>query len=381
MRTLVVWVVVFFLLVSQAGAGWKIALIGDTRGDAKTPNADNSAWLDRGVNTVILADLGAALRAEDVLFVIHLGDLVSKWKRKLENVDAATLVDEELALFVETWITASDNLILIPIRGNHEATPGGGAGAEDLEAVWKSYFPDLPQNGPEGSEGFIYSFKFKNVLFVGLDQYVSESGGVTPVDLDWIEGELSRTAGLQKIVFGHAPAFPSTDPDLPDIHKAMPSPDGELLPEAQEYRDQFWNLLGEQGVQAYFTAHEHLYARAIAPDESGNELRQVIVGCGGAPLDPYPQVLSVENYDISDPLNPVPLDDPRVIPEAEDISTGMFGYLLVEVKGPAILATYKAKAFEFSSETGWSSVEGAEYEILDEWSLRIPTGRDVEEGD
>ncbi len=389
MRTHILILGILAFLADPALAGWKFVVFGDTRGDYKKypPSDPWTAYPDGGVNTAVLADMAAAIGGEDADFAVMLGDMVSKWTKVLKGdparpetgVRAADLIDAELDLWITTWNDHSGSLPILPIRGNHEATldtfkatdQWAPSTPEDLAAVWRAHFPMLPQNGPAGAVGLTYSLKYKDIFFVALDPYpAGDVPQFSPEVLAWLQAQLAGSDALEEFVFGHAPAFPSTDPALPKVPNALPCPNSNLAELiAGTYlpaRDAFWNVLGSQGCQVFFTAHEHLYARAWAQDSFGNVVRQMIVGAGGAPLDPAPQLLYVDNWDLAtwDPLYPKvlpqPLPDPRVFAEAGDVAR-TFGYLVVEVDGPKVYTTYKAMV----------GGVGEGYEVIDTWGYRV----------
>ncbi len=374
MRRIVSALVALCLLAAGSSGlpSWRFAVFGDNRGNPKdglTPGG--RTYLDGGVNVCVLEELAKQIAKEKVDFALNIGDLVSKWKKQKEgqtqwadDVTAPDLLDRELDLWQSIWLRASGHTPLFPIRGNHEATPRNKDSEEEkdgLVRVWKNHFPYLPyQTGPLRETGLTYVFKHKNALFVCIDQYeFSRDPSVPTVQNDWLKSILKSCRAQHIFVLGHTPAFPSVDEALPDLQKALPTPGGEIDPEAVVMRNKFWDLLSRAGVRLYFCGHQHMYARAFARAHGPIWPRQIIVGAGGAPLDPVPELLYIDNYEIScldDSCTYKEIFPPRVYPMTDDIDNGRFGYLSVEVKGPWIRCTYKAAPFEKISAGKWKRV-------------------------
>jgi hypothetical protein len=70
-------------------------------------------------------------------------------------------------------------------------------------------------------------------------------GGYTDEQLEWIRQDLAASNQAFKFVFGHEPAFPI------DRHV------GDSLDADPAQRDAFWDILADNGVQAYFCGHTH----------------------------------------------------------------------------------------------------------------------------
>lgn len=200
---------------------WRFAVMGDHRGDNKAPNVQidpvtgkGIGYKDGGINKLVLQDLGIALKNEDVEFVLNVGDLVSKWRKEINGKTADVLLSEELADWANIWNTASGELPIYPVRGNQEVTAS--------EDVWRNFTNGMPGigqlrlNGPAGEEGLTFSFKHKNCLFVGIDQYVSpladgDTHVITPEAQVWLDRLLSESDRPHTFVFGHTPAYQTWD--------------------------------------------------------------------------------------------------------------------------------------------------------------------------
>jgi 3',5'-cyclic AMP phosphodiesterase CpdA len=127
------------------------------------------------------------------------------------------------------------------VMGNHDKEPYGEIFFQENIA------PYYPANGPyDAPEGTIFSFDRGDAHFVITNQYWHiEGGGYTSAQLDWIEDDLKASDQRYKFVIGHEPAFPM------DRHV------GDSLDFDPVMRDDFWTLLVDNGVQAFFCGHTH----------------------------------------------------------------------------------------------------------------------------
>ena len=133
------------------------------------------------------------------------------------------------------------------VIGNHDAPPFGDDNFINRIAP---YYPD---NGPAlAPRGTVFSFDRYNCHFVVTNQYWNDpKAGYTDEQLEWIRQDLAASNQDFKFVFGHEPAFPL------DRHV------GDSLDAEPVQRDVFWNVLAENGVQAFFCGHTHNLSHII----------------------------------------------------------------------------------------------------------------------
>ena len=69
----------------------------------------------------------------------------------------------------------------------------------------------MPQNGPEGLKGQVYSYDYGPVHFVVLDSQEEEQkkhGDILKIQQTWLEADLAASKAKWKIVFFHKPPYP-----------------------------------------------------------------------------------------------------------------------------------------------------------------------------
>ncbi len=390
------------LAPQSANGTWKILIMGDHRGDNKAfayfgdPPVTNG-YTDGGMNKAVLKDLAQAARAEGPVFVLSVGDYVTKWQPTINGCDADTLLSSELAEWRAIWLENSGNLPIFPVRGNQEWSAP--------QDTWRNWIKTMPGIGslrmcsPPGEEGLTYAFTHKNCLFVAIDEYASaispDSPTIPQPTLSWLGGVFAASDRPHVFVYGHAPAYEVWDakktrfdrtPPVKVVKDGLPSPalvdsKGQPLTPQMEYdavmnvRNPLWNLLGSERA-TYYCGHEHLYARGVANDAFGNLVRQVIIGNGGAPPpaafpearysgDPFVESVAGASPDSVRYINN--WNSPRITVEAFDnphpeTPAGTFGYIIVEIHGSHATAIYKAERFA-DDPNGF--VE------LDRWSWKI----------
>lgn len=172
----------------------------------------------------------------DAAFFINIGDLVDVGQDKREW---------------DAWFKACegviDNIPVIPVVGNHETY-----------TLQKTYsMPDLftaqfkmPNNGPEGLKGQVYSFDYGNMHFSVLDSQVGEEREFAPDMLEkqrvWLDDDLKNTNKFWKIVLIHRPLY----------HNRAQDSDGDL-------REAFIPIIEKYNVDIVFSGHDHVYARSF----------------------------------------------------------------------------------------------------------------------
>jgi len=348
-------VVVLFLVArcTAASAAWKFAVISDSRG-----GMDMTTGSDHGVRVSVLAPIAESMAAEGVDMVLFPGDQVDG------DPKYGTMKEQ---LFV--WKKAMEPVYKagIPVyafRGNHETKQAGCL--ED----WDVVFLELPTNGPNGQKELTYSIDHKNARFVGFDQYVGRPSTFDEKQYDsrinygmvhqWVIQQITSTPTPWVFVFGHEPAF--------IVHHA------NGLANAPAERDALWNALGSKnGV--YFCGHDHLYLHHVAPDDKGNRVHELVVGCGGAPFYPF------DNESMNKSL------DHGICPTTCFVNAGSttgvaantnscgyppyFGYLVITVDGHAATAEWKA-FINYDSEH-WIAPEKPEFRALDTFIIETAT--------
>lgn len=170
----------------------------------------------------------------DAAFFTNVGDLVD--------------VGQDYAQW-NKWFTAAKGLVnaipAMPIAGNHESyTPER---VFSMPVLFTAQFK-LPQNGPAGLKGQVYSFDYADVHFVMLDSQEGEQRQYVPDMLArqkaWLERDLQATKKKWKIVFIHRP-----------LYNNKPG-EGDLA-----IRKAFGPVFDSYHVDVVFTAHDHAYAR------------------------------------------------------------------------------------------------------------------------
>lgn len=228
---------------------WKFAVVGDTH---VTNNSDT------------IKEMIPNFIQDSIDLILVCGDIVEGSK---------ALTPSELENEFEMWLTVFKPLYdkgigVYPVRGNHE----DGA-PKDIE-VWNKIFTGskaLPQNGPSGETNLTYSFKHKNALFIGLDDYVN----IHKINQTWLNQELIMNEQPHIFVFGHEAAF-----------KVFHS---DCLDDFPTERNTFWNSLTDAGVKTYFCGHDHFFDATQIDDGDGNienDIYQCLVGGGGGWLMP-----------------------------------------------------------------------------------------------
>jgi hypothetical protein len=131
----------------------------------------------------------------DARFMINLGDLVDFGQREAHW---------------NAWFDAAagviDRIPEMPVPGNHESY---GSSETRRPEYWAEQFV-LPQNGPEGLKGQVYSFDYGPVHFVALDSQQEEQkeyGDIIKIQQEWLEADLTASKAVWNLVFFHKPPY------------------------------------------------------------------------------------------------------------------------------------------------------------------------------
>jgi len=278
--------------VAQEKAGpWRFAVLADSRSDKVFGDANYSA--ENGVNRVVLSKLVSRMNKEKLDFVLFIGDAVMGEKKATFAADAPGSVKFEMT----AWLAVMKKL-KCPWYfsvGNHEVYNAGND--QTLRDVFTASGHEMPTNGPFGQQQLVYSFDHKNAHIVCLNAY--QAGSQHRVQTDWLRKDLESAKKDHIFVMCHEPAF-SVIGESTKCLEAYPAD-----------RDAFWKIMSDKHVEAYFTAHEHVYYRNHPVPQS--DVWQIISGLAGAPQDEVPNTREKQKS----------------------------GYLLVEVDGKHV--TYKMK--------------------------------------
>jgi hypothetical protein len=254
-----------------SAVAWKFLVYGDSRSSLPY-------FAESGVNTAILSELAARTVTENPALVLFPGDTAytsflgynapyTTWKSAMQPVYNA-------------------GIGVCVVAGNHECDGGGQAG---LDAFKSKFIAPLQTTAFAGEENFVldnssadgrsYAFNYRNALFVGLDNYPNASSSAHRVNQTFLSAQFAaRNPNTTPLVFtlGHEPAFCAGE----DVG----------LEQTPTQRNIFWQSLENAGCRQYFCGHMHLYADAQlkqtgeSSDNPQNDVHQVIVGTGGAPL-------------------------------------------------------------------------------------------------
>jgi DNA repair exonuclease SbcCD nuclease subunit len=283
MPRVVVWVVGLLLSAPLLRADWSFAMLGDTRGEhSSTTN---------GVSTHLhtIAEKIASLNPEVVLVA---GDLIN-------GDDTNTSSHVSFAQQYASWkhamnpifnYTSNTGIPIYPIRGNHDNNTGEGAPITELKAAYYDAFSAyVPFNGPNygatnDQRGFTWSFTHNNATFVGADQYfyynqTPGEDGYHELDRAWVAQQFQQTNSAYEVFMAHVPIFMTQGQHTPE-HFFGDNAVGFTT------RSNFWNNLGEAGVQLYVTGHLHNETVARTTNDYGDTIIQLLAGNGGAPVEP-----------------------------------------------------------------------------------------------
>jgi len=155
-----------------------------------------------------------------------------------------------------------EDFLWYPLPGNHDFGASDYAFLRDYDYDPNGAAePNLVNPGPDSCPHTTYSFDYQNAHFVMLNVYCTEDspwgidGSITETLYDWLKADLVATDQELIFVFGHEPAFPQ-----PDEQTGLTNHVYESLDEYRQARDNFWQLLQDEGVVAYFCGHTHNYS-------------------------------------------------------------------------------------------------------------------------
>ncbi|MBG0771450.1 MAG: metallophosphoesterase [Anaerolineaceae bacterium] len=178
-------------------------------------------------------------------FMISTGDVIPA-------ADTRWTIDEILG----------EDFLWYPLPGNHDFGASDYAFLRDYDYDPNGAAePNIVNQGPDSCPHTTYSFDYQNAHFVMLNVYCTEDspwgidGSITDTLYNWLKADLDATEQELIFVFGHEPAYPQ-----PDEQTGLTSHLYESLDEYRQARDQFWQLLRDEGVIAYFCGHTHNYS-------------------------------------------------------------------------------------------------------------------------
>ena len=141
------------------------------------------------------------------------------------------------------------NLIFVPVMGNHECYDRRGA--ERIPLAYLNYF-DVPENGVENYSRRFYSFDYGAAHFVILDSQIDELEQFTPemfeVQKIWLREDIAKTDKKWKVALLHKDVLQYRLNGRPERQEGFSRSGIAFMPE-------FENL----GFDVVFTAHLHTY--------------------------------------------------------------------------------------------------------------------------
>ena len=204
-------------------------------------------------------------------FQISVGDLADKDGQTPQCL--RDLIDSH-------WGSAS---VWWPVVGNHDSHAPSSmtwirAEYETGNGARRPLKNLVTRAGPTGSAATTYSWDYRNVHFIVLNEYwngetvpgsdVAIDGDVVPALREWLEDDLTADQQPFIFVFGHAPAFPE--------YRHI----GNSLDINPANRDAFWQVLQEYHVQAFISGHIHFYYK-----QPRDGVYQIVDGCAGRSND------------------------------------------------------------------------------------------------
>ncbi|MEG6565679.1 fibronectin type III domain-containing protein [Thermoanaerobacterium saccharolyticum] len=172
---------------------------------------------------------------KDAKFFVNVGDLVEIG---------------QLYTHWNNWFDAAkgviDTIPEMPVEGNHETYQSANFNSGKPKD-FVSQFP-VPQNGPDGLKGQVYSFDYGNAHIVVLDSQEDEeetvSGDILEAQKAWLDKDLKSTNKTWKLVFFHK---------TPYYNKATRS--------NEQIKAAFQPIIDKYHVDVVFNGHDHGYSR------------------------------------------------------------------------------------------------------------------------
>jgi hypothetical protein len=282
-------------------AKWSFGLLTDTQG----------AGDPRGVSVRLMQPVvDRFVNSHDVDLVISIGDLTEDGSAAEFNVwkqTAKPLTDAGIPLYVtrgnhdvraESTVTGND-----PLLG-----PSSYRGTD----LWSATFPGLSAPTITAGPGASYSFTYNNTRFVSLDLY-----GAMPSELiGWVSSQ-QKGSSDHLFVYAHEPFF----------GRAREGVLGD-----SPLRMQILSQLGANGVDAYFSGHDHQYSRSAAVDGQDVLLHHFVAGSNAE-----------KYYRFENEFN-----------TGEEVGAALVsnqvGYSVVDISGPFVTFTHYAATPPASSD-------------------------------
>jgi len=226
---------------------------------------------NEGFNSTVLRQLFEVFKKRKVDAIFFTGDLVSGALIGKDNESHHSSIDilkEQLDKFSSILTNELGSKIpFFPALGSSEISI-----LKKHSEIFFNHF-HLDDGVYFKNHTFAYGVSIGSAFFAVIpsDAYNPEKQGIEAVfDQEmqkWLKDTLEKASKTHKYIFviGHEPAFPTTSAFV-----------GERI---LRERDAFWQILGDNGVIAYFASHERLYDRSYRRGEW-----QVISGGAGAPI-------------------------------------------------------------------------------------------------
>jgi hypothetical protein len=225
---------------------------------------NDSKGKEKGINAEVLTKL---LRESKKLnpepdFIVLGGDNIAG------SIDKEAHIDQFRRLKALIRHYYADKM-LIPIVGNHEVN--NNPTDDSYEKIFEKVYSDsLPDTCLEGYNNTVYYADVKNTRLIILNSFhYGEINMIKERQLAWLK-EIASEPIKNKLLFVHSPAFPTGAHYRTSL---------DLYP---EYRDAFWKIVEQYGIDIVFSGHEHNYSRRKMG--SKRPVYQIVSGGGGEKL-------------------------------------------------------------------------------------------------
>jgi hypothetical protein len=194
-----------------------------------------------------------------------------------------------------------------PAPGNHEYynyTKNGDNEAAQNGTGYFSYFNGVTGGNPNGSgiagqdsttnQGW-YSYNIGSWHIISLNiecnstpfgkDCKTNDTGLLAQETTWLSNDLANDTAKCTLAYWHQPTFSATTAGSPSTAAAPGAGSAE-----GGAADAWWNLLYGAHADLILNGHEHVYARFVPMDATGNSdptdgIRQITIGTGGESLD------------------------------------------------------------------------------------------------